>query len=83
MAVRLADGSQDLYIRQDRFHAQFAADVPDGVASLMAVSQRPLRDVALNEASGSPAWRTTATHNRRTLVRFTLRRGTPWRKYSA
>jgi len=57
MAVRLADGSQDFYIRQDRFHAQFAADVPADVAYLMAVAQRPLRDVALNEASGPPAWR--------------------------
>jgi pimeloyl-ACP methyl ester carboxylesterase len=26
--VLLADGSKDLYIQQDKFHAQFAADVP-------------------------------------------------------
>ncbi len=57
LPVRLADGSQDLYIRQDRFHQQFVADVPADVAFLMSVTQRPLRDVALNEASGLPAWR--------------------------
>ena len=57
MSVNLADGSKDLYIRQDRYPAQFAADVPTDVAALMGVGQRPLRDVALNEASGPPAWR--------------------------
>jgi pimeloyl-ACP methyl ester carboxylesterase len=57
MAVTLPDGSKDLYIRQDRFHAQFVGDVPAGVAALMAATQRPLRDVALNEPSGPPAWR--------------------------
>jgi pimeloyl-ACP methyl ester carboxylesterase len=57
MTVTLPDGSKDLYIRQDRFHAQFCADVPAEVATLMAVTQRPLRDVALNESSGPPAWR--------------------------
>jgi pimeloyl-ACP methyl ester carboxylesterase len=57
MTVTLPDGSKDLYIRQDRFHAQFCADVPAERAALMAVTQRPLRDVALNEGSGPPAWK--------------------------
>ncbi|MCZ2805182.1 alpha/beta hydrolase [Modestobacter sp. VKM Ac-2983] len=55
--VPLADGSTDLYIRQDRYHQQFAADLSAGEAALGAATQRPLRDVALNEgAAASPAW---------------------------
>ena len=57
--VPLPDGSTDLHIRQEEYHGQFAADVPAGRAALMAATQRPLRDVALNEGSGSPAWRDT------------------------
>jgi len=56
-AVPLPDGSNDLYIRQDHYHHQFCADVDDAIAFQMSVTQRPLRDVALNEASGDPAWR--------------------------
>jgi len=55
--VPLADGSNDLYIRQDEYHQQFAEDVPAEQTALMAVGQRPLRDVALNEGSGPPAWK--------------------------
>jgi pimeloyl-ACP methyl ester carboxylesterase len=55
--VPLSDGSTDLYIRQEEYHQQFAEDVPAEQTALMAVGQRPLRDVALNEASGPPAWR--------------------------
>lgn len=54
--VPLADGTVDLYIQQDRFHGQFAADVPAADAAVLAAAQRPLRDVALNEGSGIPAW---------------------------
>ena len=54
--VPLADGSTDLYIRQELYHQQFAEDVPAERTALMAVGQRPLRDVAVNEASGPPAW---------------------------
>ena len=56
-AVPLPDGSTDLYIRQEEYHGQFAADVPAEQATLMAATQRPLRDIALNEGSGTPAWR--------------------------
>ncbi|GAA3304853.1 alpha/beta hydrolase [Dactylosporangium vinaceum] len=54
--VPLPDGSTDLYIRQELFPAQFAADVPAAEAAVLAATQRPLRDVALNEASGPPSW---------------------------
>ncbi len=56
--VELADGGKDLYIAQDKFHAQFAADVPAGQAALMAVGQRPVTDAALHEANTSAAWKT-------------------------
>lgn len=56
--IMLSDGSADLYVRQDKFHAQFAADVPAAQARLMAAEQRPITQAALSEASGEPAWRT-------------------------
>jgi pimeloyl-ACP methyl ester carboxylesterase len=55
--VPLSDGSTDLYIRQEEYHQQFAHDVPAEQTALMAATQRPVRDVALNEASGPPAWK--------------------------
>ena len=57
--VPLTDGGNDLYIRQDKFRAQFAADVPEKQARLMAGTQRPITEAALNEASGVPSWKTT------------------------
>ena len=51
------DGS-DLYIDQAKFHAQFAADLPADEAALMAATQRPATDAALNDPSGPPAWTT-------------------------
>jgi pimeloyl-ACP methyl ester carboxylesterase len=56
--VPLADGGKDLYIQQDKFHAQFAADVSDADAKLMAATQRPVTEAALNEKSTEPAWKT-------------------------
>jgi pimeloyl-ACP methyl ester carboxylesterase len=56
--VPLPDGTVDLYIRQDRYHQQFIADVPAVRAALDAVAQRPLNTTALNEGSGEPAWKT-------------------------
>jgi pimeloyl-ACP methyl ester carboxylesterase len=56
--VILADGSKDLYIRQEKFHAQFAADLPAAEAALMAVTQRPIPEAAFNEPAGEPAWKT-------------------------
>ncbi len=54
--VPLGDGTTDLFIRQDAYHAPFAADVPAEKAAVSAVTQRPIRDAALGEKSGAPAW---------------------------
>jgi pimeloyl-ACP methyl ester carboxylesterase len=56
--VPLPDGTVDLYIRQEKFHQQFIADVPAERAALDAAAQRPLNTTALNEGSGEPAWKT-------------------------
>jgi pimeloyl-ACP methyl ester carboxylesterase len=55
--VILPDGDEDLYIRPDKFHAQFAADVPAGKAAAMAATQRPVRLSALGEPSGPASWK--------------------------
>ncbi|MEV4498074.1 alpha/beta hydrolase [Micromonospora arborensis] len=54
--VPLGDSTADLSIRPDLFRQQFAADVSEQQASLMAVTQRPIRDAALSASSGKPAW---------------------------
>ncbi|MFE3229793.1 alpha/beta fold hydrolase [Nocardia sp. NPDC059228] len=53
-----ADGSTgtDLYIQQDKFHDQFAADVPADRAALAAASQRPILQAALEEKATIAAW---------------------------
>jgi pimeloyl-ACP methyl ester carboxylesterase len=56
-AVKLPGGDTDLYIRQDRYHAQFAADSPADVAAVLAAGQRPITEAALGEASGEPVWK--------------------------
>ncbi|MFF2145234.1 alpha/beta fold hydrolase [Kitasatospora sp. NPDC058190] len=55
-----ADGSTgtDLYIQQDTFRAQFAADVPADRAALAAASQRPIAQAALTEKATVAAWQT-------------------------
>ena len=58
-AVPLADGNTDLYIRQDAYHAQFAADSSPADAAILGATQRPILEAALNEPSGEPAWKTT------------------------
>ncbi len=56
--VPLSGGGTDLYIRQDRFHDQFAADLTPQQTMLMAVAQRPVTGAALNEPSGdAPLWK--------------------------
>jgi pimeloyl-ACP methyl ester carboxylesterase len=57
VAFDLPDGGKDLYIVQNRYHAQFAADSSPEEAAVMAVTQRPIVEAALNEASGAPAWK--------------------------
>ncbi|GAA2347602.1 alpha/beta hydrolase [Streptomyces kunmingensis] len=55
-----ADGTTatDLYIQQDKFRHQFAADVPAKQAALMAVAQRPVAQAALEEKATTAAWKT-------------------------
>ncbi len=55
--VKLADGSTDLSIDQEKFHDQFAHDVGVDDAALMAAGQRPITEAALTEKSGKPAWK--------------------------
>jgi pimeloyl-ACP methyl ester carboxylesterase len=56
--VARADGTTDLYIAQDRFHAQFCADVPLAEAKRMAATQRPATKEALIEVTGErPLWK--------------------------
>lgn len=55
--VALPGGGKDFYIQQEKFHQQFAADVPQAEAELMAVGQRPIAEAALTEKSGVPAWK--------------------------
>lgn len=55
--VALPNGGQDLYIDADKFHEQFAADVPSAEAALMAATQRPVTSTALSDASGAPSWK--------------------------
>ena len=54
----LSDGSTDLSIQTATFWQQFAADVPEEQATLMAATQRPVTEGALTEESGEPAWKT-------------------------
>ncbi|MGY1694743.1 MULTISPECIES: alpha/beta fold hydrolase [unclassified Geodermatophilus] len=56
--VPLAGGGADTYIAPDRYHQQFCADLPHEEALLMSVTQRPITEAALGEASGDrPLWR--------------------------
>ncbi|MCX5355754.1 alpha/beta fold hydrolase [Streptomyces mirabilis] len=48
----------DLYIKADKFHDQFAADVPTSVTDLMAATQRPVAASALDEKATEAAWKT-------------------------
>jgi pimeloyl-ACP methyl ester carboxylesterase len=67
--VPLADGStgEDLTIRQEEFRRVFAADVPEDVAGLMAVTQRPITAAALAEPATRTAWKTVPSWNLVTL----------------
>lgn len=57
--VPQANGAGDVYIDQAKYWAQFAADMPKAAAMQMAVTQRPITQEALGEASAAPAtWET-------------------------
>jgi pimeloyl-ACP methyl ester carboxylesterase len=56
--VPRSDGTTDLYIARERFHSQFAADLPVSQTTRMAVTQRPATLEALNEPTAvRPLWK--------------------------
>jgi pimeloyl-ACP methyl ester carboxylesterase len=55
--VALPDGGKDLYIAPDKYWKQFAADVPQADAVIMAATQRPVTEAALSDPARSPAWK--------------------------
>ena len=58
VSVPLAGGGTDTFIAQEKYHDQFAADVPAEQTRVMAVTQRPVTAEALAEPSGDrPLWR--------------------------
>jgi len=57
VAFDLPDGNKDLYILQDKYRAQFAADVPEAEAARMGATQRPIVEAALDEPSAGAAWK--------------------------
>jgi pimeloyl-ACP methyl ester carboxylesterase len=60
--VPRGDGTADVYIDADCYREHFAADVPAGQAAIDAATQRPFNSVALNDASGEPAWKTIPSY---------------------
>jgi pimeloyl-ACP methyl ester carboxylesterase len=62
VTLELPGGGQDLYIRTEKFHNQFAGDVPAPEAELMALTQRPVAVAALAEPSTAPAWETIPSY---------------------
>jgi len=55
--VPLADGNADLYIQPAKFHGQFAADVPEAITALMAATQRPVTQAALEAQTTVASWK--------------------------
>ena len=58
-AYPVSTGGNELFIRPEVFHHQFAADVPAAQAALMAATQRPVTEAALSEGlpTDTPAWK--------------------------
>ncbi len=65
VAFPLANGSSgnDLYIKQDEFRRVFAADVAPEITELMAATQRPITEAALNEPATAAAWKNIPSWN--------------------
>lgn len=63
--ITMPDGGDgtDLYIEQEEFQRVFAADVAPETAALMAATQRPITDAALNEPATAAAWKTIPSWN--------------------
>jgi pimeloyl-ACP methyl ester carboxylesterase len=49
VAYPVTTGGNEFAIRQDRYHQQFAADLPETQAAVMAAIQRPATEAALSE----------------------------------
>ncbi|MGX1758627.1 alpha/beta fold hydrolase [Streptomyces lydicus] len=47
----------DLYLKPDRLHQVFAADLPESTTRLMAVTQRPVATTAFSQKARAAAWR--------------------------
>ncbi len=62
--VTLSDGSVDTYIAQDKYHRQFAEDLPEAQTKIMGVTQRPITEAALGEPSPAtnPLWRSVPSY---------------------
>lgn len=58
VAFDLPGGAKDLYIAQDKYRAQFSADVSELESARMAATQRPIVESALNEPATAAAWKT-------------------------
>lgn len=58
-AYPVATGGNELAIRADAFHHQFAADVSPTRAAIMCATQRPVTQIALDAGlpTDTPAWR--------------------------
>ena len=58
-AYPVTTGGNELAIRPDAFHRQFAADVPAGQAAVMCATQRPITEAALTVGlpTDTPAWK--------------------------
>ncbi len=57
-AYPVSTGGNDLAIRPDVFHHQFAADLPATQAAVMSATQRPVTEIALTTGlpTETPAW---------------------------
>ena len=52
-----AAGGPDLFIKISEFHRTFCADLPEDLAAIMAVSQRPLSAAAFTETATATGWK--------------------------
>lgn len=59
-AYAVSSGGNEFAIRPEVFHEQFAADVSEAQAAIMAATQRPVTEAALTEGlpTEKPAWST-------------------------
>src|SRR3712207_7297016 len=48
---------RSLYIAQDDYHAQFAADLPEDVTREMGATQRPILAAAFDDEAVAPLWK--------------------------